>query len=552
MSRRVAIVVVLGLLLAPLAATGAAATPPSPPAAYYGELTVNGEPAPAGVTVEAVVDGEVRASLTTTEGGAFGGAGAFDEKLAVDGNAGENVTFRIGNQDAKTVAWESGAHERVSLAVTDSAEPTPAVSAPERVPVGTTVRFDAAGSTDDVGIVDYEWTLPDGSTVSGATADVTFEQAGEHTVELEVTDAAGNTATTTASITVTDSGDGSNPDDPNSGDSNPDGSDDSTPADGDDAGEHAPDVVVGEDSVNVAFTGLPADTPATAVFADTAAVSGNGVALNDLTLTTTRLTNVTLDVSASETVPAGTPSAGARTLLYLNVSESVSEDALGEVTFGFAVSEERLAAANADPSDVSLWRYHDGEWTQLDTTVVGQDGDTHQFSAVSPGLSVFAVRAGSADVSVASAELGQSSVTVGDSVAVSATLVNDGSVNGTITVPFTVDGETIAERTVTVPANGERTVSVTYTPETEGTYDVRVGNVSAGTLDVAAPQTTDAPGDGTDGQSTTAGPDNQDQPDGPQTPPEREPSGFSATSVAAVGLIVAAVLGLFLLARRRA
>jgi hypothetical protein len=158
-------------------------------------------------------------------------------------------------------------------------------------------------------------------------------------------------------------------------------------------------------------------------------------------------------------------------------------------------------------------------------------------------------------VSIADAELGPSSVTAGDSVTLSATLVNDGSTNGSATVPFTVDGETVAERTVTVPADGERTVSVTYTPESEGTYDVQAGDVSAGTLDVAAQQTTtpdDPTTSTTDAQTTTVAPDNPDQPDGPQTPPEREPGGFSTTSVTAVGLIVAAVLGLFLLARRRA
>lgn len=552
MSRRVAIVVVIGLVLAPLAATGAAAAPPSPPAAYYGEVTVNGEPAPAGVTVDAVVDGEVRASLTTAEGGTLGGASAFDEKLVVDGSEGENVTFRVGSQNAETVAWEGGAHERISLAVTDSAAPTPAVSAPESVPAGTTVRFDAAGSTDDVGIVDYEWTLPDGTTVTGETADVTFEQAGERTLELAVTDAVGNTATTTASVDVTDTGG----DDSNPGNSNPGGADDAPPADDTDdaADEPATDVVVGADAVNVEFTNLAADTPATVAFPDTAATSQNGVALNGLTLSTTRQTNVTLDVSVSEAVPASAESVGSGAMLYLNVSESVPEDALGEVIFDFTVSDERLAATDTDPGDVSLWRYHDGEWAQLDTSVVEQDGDTHRFRATSPGLSVFAVRGGSADVSISSAELGQSSVTAGDSVTVFASLVNDGSVDGTVTVPFVVDGETVAERTVSVPANGERTISVAYTPDSEGTYDVQAGNVSAGTLDVAAVQTTDSP-DGTTVAPTTAptdNPDQADQPDNPQTPPEREPGGFSATSVAAVGLIVAAVLGLFMLARRRA
>ena len=112
-----------------------------------------------------------------------------------------------------------------------------------------------------------------------------------------------------------------------------------------------------------------------------------------------------------------------------------------------------------------------------------------------------------------------------------------------------------------MPADSERTVTVEYTPVSEGTDDVQAGDVSAGTLTVDAQPTTDQPDgttdapDGTDDQSTTAPDDNADQPNGPTTGPTGptgEPSGFSATSVTAVGLIVAAVLGLFLLARRRA
>src|SRR5690606_1009876 len=57
---------------------------------------------------------------------------------------------------------------------------------------GELVQFDASGSSDDVGIVSYEWLfVSDGSGATGVTAAKIFATSGAHTVRLIVTDGGG-------------------------------------------------------------------------------------------------------------------------------------------------------------------------------------------------------------------------------------------------------------------------------------------------------------------------------------------------------------------------
>ncbi len=115
-------IVLVSVLFAP--ATVAGTVDPQPtPAAYYGELTAAEEPIPAGVTVTAEIDGEVRGELVTTEADRFGGAGAFEPKLQVDGESGDAgavVRFYVdGVEAAETVQWQSSDVRSVDLSVAD-------------------------------------------------------------------------------------------------------------------------------------------------------------------------------------------------------------------------------------------------------------------------------------------------------------------------------------------------------------------------------------------------------------------------------------------------
>lgn len=90
---------------------------PGVPASYYGTVMINGEPAPANTTIEAVVDNEIQGSITTETAGKYGGPNASDHKLTVSGEfdqQGTEVVFKINADDLQrgeanqTAIWNSG------------------------------------------------------------------------------------------------------------------------------------------------------------------------------------------------------------------------------------------------------------------------------------------------------------------------------------------------------------------------------------------------------------------------------------------------------------
>jgi len=88
------------------------------------------------------------------------------------------------------------------FSVSATSEPTAAIDAPAEVEEGDEVTFDGSASEDEYGeIVSYEWTV-DGESLSGETATTTLENPGDVDVELTVTNDAGETDTTSATISV--------------------------------------------------------------------------------------------------------------------------------------------------------------------------------------------------------------------------------------------------------------------------------------------------------------------------------------------------------------
>lgn len=126
-----AIMIAVGMIAgAPLvAADDVNDQPDELPAAYYGELELNGEDAPTGVTVIAEIDGVEKGEITTDEAGAYGSEDADGEKLQVDaGEDGDEVTFYVTGDDfdrtevddttPSPVTWESSAVEQVNIEAT--------------------------------------------------------------------------------------------------------------------------------------------------------------------------------------------------------------------------------------------------------------------------------------------------------------------------------------------------------------------------------------------------------------------------------------------------
>ncbi|MFP4001983.1 MAG: PKD domain-containing protein, partial [Thermoplasmata archaeon] len=88
---------------------------------------------------------------------------------------------------------------------TDTEPPTADAGDDKTVEVEEEFTLDASASSDNVGIASYEWDLDSGETKTGEQITHTYDEAGNYTFELTVTDEAGNTDTDTLEITVEES-----------------------------------------------------------------------------------------------------------------------------------------------------------------------------------------------------------------------------------------------------------------------------------------------------------------------------------------------------------
>jgi len=90
----------------------------------------------------------------------------------------------------------------VSYFLMDIVAPTAKIQSEQFTHVGESVSFDGGGSSDNTGIVSYEWEFGDGNTGTGRICTHTYSTVGKYTVTLTVRDKGGNTATATTTLFV--------------------------------------------------------------------------------------------------------------------------------------------------------------------------------------------------------------------------------------------------------------------------------------------------------------------------------------------------------------
>jgi PKD repeat protein len=84
----------------------------------------------------------------------------------------------------------------------DTVPPVADAGPDQTVREGVPMSFNAEGSTDNVGIVSYEWDFGDENTGTGVTTTHIYTYEGTYTVTLTVRDAAGNSDTDSCTVTV--------------------------------------------------------------------------------------------------------------------------------------------------------------------------------------------------------------------------------------------------------------------------------------------------------------------------------------------------------------
>jgi len=86
--------------------------------------------------------------------------------------------------------------------IRDTTPPRPNAGSDQTVTEDEPLTFDAGASSDDIGIVDYEWDFGDGTTGMGKITTHIYPDPGTYSLKLTVRDQAGNNATDSATITV--------------------------------------------------------------------------------------------------------------------------------------------------------------------------------------------------------------------------------------------------------------------------------------------------------------------------------------------------------------
>jgi len=197
-----------------LAMPAFAADVPLPPHQFWGAVTIGDSPAPDGTVVSAEIEGVAITWSTTTSEGKYGYSPLF--KIPSDDPAtpekdggvdGDVVVFKVSGEVAGQATFESGGHTELNLSIAAPAPPpsfTADAGGPYSGTVGESITLSgsASGGTSPYS---YAWDLDnDGEydDATGATPSHSWDAAGTYTIGLQVTDAASNTATDTATVTV--------------------------------------------------------------------------------------------------------------------------------------------------------------------------------------------------------------------------------------------------------------------------------------------------------------------------------------------------------------
>jgi len=134
-------------------------------------------------------------------------------ELATDAIPGTIGLYDFDSMDMLVSLSENGSRLAASLTLdedvtlgglmqVDAEPPVAVINAPSEAQVGDVFYLDAGDSSDNMGIVNYAWSLGDGETTTGVIAQYYYSSPGDYTITLRVVDASGHEDSNTHNITI--------------------------------------------------------------------------------------------------------------------------------------------------------------------------------------------------------------------------------------------------------------------------------------------------------------------------------------------------------------
>ena len=124
----------------------------------------------------------------------------------------------------------------------------------------------------------------------------------------------------------------------------------------------------------------------------TYSVNNPDIGVDSVTLTSSETADAKLTVSAMSDKPSGSPEPSVKVYKYFDVvKQNLADTALKEATITFSVSKEWLTQNNGNAADVVLQRLHNEVWESYSPTQSGETDTHYKFQATVPGFSSFVI-----------------------------------------------------------------------------------------------------------------------------------------------------------------
>jgi len=121
--RKGVVVAAVVALISSLMVASVSAQPPTPPNRFFGNVTLDGSPAPAGTNVTATIGGNVCGQTTVKADSTYVLDAVSSGQTAGCGTEGASVSLTVGGNSAGSATWSSGKFTSLDLAA-QAAPPT--------------------------------------------------------------------------------------------------------------------------------------------------------------------------------------------------------------------------------------------------------------------------------------------------------------------------------------------------------------------------------------------------------------------------------------------